>query len=65
MGNLLSPDLQDEYTYLSNVLAASSPADIAAGTIPAGYNSADIETAAGTIGTWISEHHCEGDVISQ
>jgi hypothetical protein len=63
MDNLLSPDLEDEYEFLSEVLAASSPAGITAGTIPNGYNSADIETAAGTIGTWIAEHHCEGDVI--
>jgi hypothetical protein len=63
MGNLLSPDLEDEYEFLSEVLAASSLAGITAGTIPGGYNSGDIETAAGAIGTWISEHHCEGDVI--
>lgn len=64
MNNLLSPDLQDEYTYLSDVLANSSYAGISAGTIPAGYNSADIAAAAGAIGTWISEHHCEGDVVT-
>jgi hypothetical protein len=63
MGNLLSPDLEDEYEFLSEVLAASSLAGITAGTVPVGYNSGDIETAAGAIGTWISEHHCEGDVI--
>jgi hypothetical protein len=64
MNNLLSPDLQDEYNYLSDVLAHSSYAGIAAGTVPAGYSSADIAAAAGAIGTWISEHHCEGDVIT-
>jgi hypothetical protein len=63
MGNLISPDLQDEYTFLSDLLAASSLAGITAGTIPAGYNSADIEAAAQAIGTWIAEHHCEGDII--
>lgn len=65
MGNLLSPDLQDEYDYLADVLAHSSLAEISAGTIPAGYNSADIAAASGTIGTWIGEHHCQGDVVSQ
>lgn len=63
MNNLTSPDLLDEYNYLSDVLAHSSLSGITAGTIPAGYNSADIAAAAGAIGTWINEHHCEGDVI--